>query len=245
MVIKAQGDWIKQKYQILNSFPFVIGVLYYTEVQTEEKQTRFIHALELKKFGLNPDQTNVLPKLMERDQTVFFPLQEVFIEDEMLFQVYHRLEGYLLAHYIKKHFPFELKEVLSLMRQITDCILRLYQQDQFAIVHPQNIIINSDKVVRFLYGGYADSLPKGMMLPKDKKAQMLYDSYGLGVLMYQMITGNSPMANGLKIPPISEYLSECPAVLDELVIASLSFDMEKRPTLEEFREKIDQLIRNT
>lgn len=244
MVSKSKNDWIQNHYRVINSFPFVIGVLYYTEVQNKEKekpQTRFIHALDLQKFGTAFNEEEQFQKLYQREKSLFFPLEDVFVEENVLFQVFRRLEGYLLTHYIKKHFPLELNEVLRFADQMIEHLLTLYEVDQFTIVHPQNLIISPSKEVRFLYGGPSGIIPKGLMITNDKKAEMLYDSYGMGALIYHMISGKSPMTNGLKIPPISQYLTDCPTELEELVTRSLSFDMEKRPTLEEFQKQLSQL----
>lgn len=245
MVMKSHGELIDNKYQIINSFPFVIGVLYYTEVQHKEKgkQTCFIHGLDLKRFEPRSEQVDWIEKLYNRKETVFFPLEEVFIEEDILYQVYKRLEGYLLVHYIKKHFPIDVKNVLRMAQQVVDHLLQLYEEDQFAIVHPQNIIVSRNEKLRFLYGGPAQNLPKGMVFTQQsKEVDQLYDSYGLGALLYQMLTGKSPMSNGLKIPPLHQFLSNCPPKLDDLVMRSLSFDVEKRPTIAEFDKSFKQLV---
>lgn len=235
---------IQNKYKVVNTFPFVIGVLYYTEVQQKEKgkQTYFIHGLDLKRFGLNSEKVNWTEKLYNRKETVFFPLIEVFIEEDILYQVYQRLEGYLLAHYIKKHFPIDIKQVLLMARQVVRHLLYLYENDQFTIVHPQNIIVSRTGELRFLYGG-PRQLPKGIVSTQEsKEVDQLYDSYGLGVLLYQMLTGKSPMKNGLKIPPLRQLLTNCPQELDDLVMRSLSFDAEKRPSLKEYNQIVKQLV---
>src|SRR5690606_1073028 len=116
-------------------------------------QTRFIHALDLQKFGPGFQEEESFQKLYHREKTLFFPLEDVFVEEKVLFQVFRRLEGYLLTHYIKKHFPLKLQDVLRLAVQMIEHLLTLYEKDQFTIVHPQNLIIGSNREVRFLYGG--------------------------------------------------------------------------------------------
>ncbi len=245
MVMKTYGERIDNKYQIINSFPFVIGVLYYTEVQQKEKerQTYFIHGLDLQRFEPRSEQKDWIEKLYHRNEAIFFPLERVFIEDGVLYQVYKRLEGNLLVHYIKKYFPLDLPRVLRMIQQVVDNLLHLYEENQFAIVHPQNIIVSREEKLRFLYGGPTSYLPKGMVFTQpSKEVDQLYDSYGLGALLYQMLTGKSPMSNGLKIPPLHQFMSNCPPKLDNLVMRSLSFDAEKRPTIKEIDKTIKQLV---
>ena len=243
--MKTQNELINHKYKILNSFPFVIGVLYYTEVQQKAKDqlTCFIHGLDLQRLGLSNQEEKWIEKLYHRNENIFIPLEEVFIEEAILYQVYKRLEGYLLVHYIKKHFPLPLNNVLKMIQQVTNHLLALYEEDQFAIIHPQNIIVSRDEKLRFLYGGPTQHLPRGMVFTQsNKEADQLVDSYSLGALIYQMLTGKSPMAKGLKIPSLQQLLSECPSALNDLVMRSLSFDADKRPRIEEFKDAVSQLV---
>lgn len=243
--MKSQGQLIHNKYKILNTFPFVIGVLYYTEVQSkeEEKPTCFLHGLDLKRLGFSVQQGQWIETLYDRNESIFIPLEEVFIEEDTLYQVYKRLEGYLLAHYIKNHFPIHITKCLTMVQQVIDHLLYLYQKKQFAIIHPQNMIISRDEKFRFLYGGPTEHLPRGMVYThQSEEANRQVDSYSLGALIYQMLTGKSPMSNGLKIPPLRQVVSDCPSELDQMVMRALSFDAEKRPSIEEFKTIVEQLV---
>lgn len=240
MRLKEQGEMINGKYRVLKTFPFVIGTLYYTEVKLDTgiTYTRFIHALEL---GAMPKQ--VEPEaVLARDELVFFPVREVFVEDGILYQVFRRLEGTLLAHHLIQHSPLNLKETVWIAREIVDHLLRLYGEDQLTIIHPQNIVLASGKAIRFLYGGSWGILPKGLAPQVDQKTNELVDSYTLGTLIYRMLTGKNPMGVGLTIPPISTYCSECPPELDEWVGRACSFDLHKRPTMSETADFLEWLI---
>ncbi|SEN59054.1 hypothetical protein SAMN05444955_11520 [Lihuaxuella thermophila] len=241
--MKAQGEWIRDKYRILKAFPFVIGVLYFTEANTKlGPQTRFVHALDVKAAGENISEEPILA----RDDSVFFPVREMFIEDGVLYQVFYRLEGNLLAHYIRHHAPLPVSDMAWMVRGITSHLLRLYREGSFTIVHPQNIIITSGNAIRFLYGGPIGVLPKGIgadRLPREDALEMnhLYDSYTVGTLIYQMLTGKNPLAAGIEVPPISTYRPDCPGELEELVKKALSFAVRKRPRIEEIFGLLDHL----
>jgi serine/threonine protein kinase len=220
----------------------VIGTLYYTQFHSDhgDLHTRFVHALDVEPLK----ERLVLESIPLRDETVFFPIREVFVEEDVLYQVFHRLEGTLLAHYISQRSPLSLDETVWLARGIVNHLLRLYEEGQFTLVHPQNMVLTPGKALRFLYGGRLGMLPKGagmdlMQLAQNCEMDRLYDSYTLGAMVYRMLTGKNPMAQGLTIPPISTYCSECPSELDELVMRSFSFDLNKRPKIEEFADFLD------
>jgi hypothetical protein len=244
MVMKAQGEWIHKTYQVLKTFPFVVGILYYTKVKSKsgDSQTRFVHALDVRAISGQIKQELILT----RDDSVFFPVREVFIEEDILYQVFHRLEGTLLAHYLQQHTPLPISEMVWIIRGITNHLLRLYEYRQFTLVHPQNTVITSGKAIRFLYGGPIGALPKAIGVGTGdhtvaREIDNLYDSYTIGAMIYRMLTGKNPMATGLKIPPISTYYPECPPELEKMVTRAISFDMYKRPKIEEFSEFIDWL----
>lgn len=244
MDVKEQGALIGGKYKVQKAFPFVIGTLYYAEMEMPQgfKRTCFLHALSEHAISKVDD----LEKIKMRDETVFFPVCEVFIDDHVLYQVFRRLEGELLGHYMMKKGPLSLVTVTELVRGMLFHLLRLEGEGQFTIIHPQNIVMVQGKTLRFLYGGTLGLLPKvaGMFPIGEMDLQQLsqsYDSYTLGVLIYQMLTGKNPIGQGLTIPPIRDFAPDCPKDLDELVARSFSFDQMKRPTIQEWVDYFDWL----
>ncbi len=230
-----EGEWIKSKYRVIRKFPFVIGTLYYTEYHhgQNELHTRFVHALDLHLLNKKPN----IRSLLERDDQVFFPIGEVFTDEdkELLFQVFHHLEGTLLAHYLGTHAPLSLKETIELGRKTVQHLLRLYESGQFTLVHPQNMVLVPGRSLRFLYGGKRGELPKGLAGSRggNSRVDQIYDSYTVGVFLYKMLTGKNPMAQGITIPSISSFRKDCPSELDQFVLKSVSLDIKKRPGVEE------------
>jgi hypothetical protein len=241
---KTQGEWIKGTYRVVKAFPFVIGTLYFTELRLDsgDVATRFIHALDIEPVR---DRIRV-ESVFHRDEIVFFPVRDAFVEEDVLYQVFHRMEGTLLAHHLSRCSPLPFSEGLRLIRRIVNHLRRLYDQRQFTLVHPQNMVLTTDRSLRFLYGGRLGFLPKGVgmdfsLYSPDQERDMLYDSYTLGVLIYQILTGNNPMGQGLTITPLSTVRRDCPPELNELVMRSFSFDMGKRPRIEEYARLLNWL----
>ncbi|AUS07588.1 hypothetical protein C1X05_01085 [Laceyella sacchari] len=239
MKLKEQGEMINGTYRVLKTFPFVIGTLYYTEARQESGIVckRFVHALELDAMPHQVEPEEVLA----RDESVFFPVKEVFVEDGVLYQVFRRLEGNLLAHHLIQHSPLNLEETVWIARGIVNHLLRLYGEKQLTIIHPQNVLLTPGKAIRFLYGGAWGTLPKGLAPQVDQKTNQLVDSYTLGTLIYRMLTGKNPIGVGLTIPPISTYCKECPPELDEWIERTCSFDLHKRPTIAETADFLEWL----
>lgn len=244
MNMKEQGALIGEKYKVLKAFPFVIGTLYFVEMKMEEgtHRTCFLHALNASAISGELD----LERIRKRDEYVFFPVREAFVDEDVLYQVFRRLEGVLLGHHLQEKGPLSLKAVTEIARGLLHHLLRLDEEGQFTIIHPQNVVMIQGKSLRFLYGGELGLLPKmAGMIPfggTDLRAvSQSYDSYTLGVLIYQMLTRKNPIGQGLTIPPIRDFAPDCPPELDHLVKQSFSFDLEKRPTISEWMDYFDWL----
>lgn len=248
MNMKKKGEWIRDTYQVINSFPFVQGVLYYTEVASNRKAyeqeglplpTRFIHGLDLRyvKRGAR------LEKILRRDGSAFFPLQGLFVEQGVLYQVFTRLEGTLMAHHLYRSVPLSLEETLHWLKEISGHLVRLYENGQFTVVHPQNILLKG-RAVRFLYGGAAGVLPKVSRMkakesiPADPRAKMqqeqAMDVYSLGALAYIMLTGTSPAAGAVR--SLRAHRPDVPEELERLVMQTLLPRPKERPRMDDLWE---------
>jgi tetratricopeptide (TPR) repeat protein len=246
MKIRQKGEWIRDTYEVLNVFPFVQGVLYYTQVSGEKdgeeeapRRTRFIHALDVRYLNRNAKLNTVL----KRDRSAFFPLRGLFVEEGVLYQVFNRLDGTLLAHHLYRSVPLSLEETVHIVKQITKHLMQLYQSGQFTVVHPQNMLLTGDEV-RFLYGGPSNVLPKGIRSKSSTAGSgrvnvQALDAYSLGALAYIMLTGTSPNAEG-QIKPIRTFRRDVPPQLEQFILHALSPDPGQRPTVSHLWEWIKE-----
>ncbi|WP_124726354.1 hypothetical protein [Staphylospora marina] len=230
--MKSAGDMIGGCFKVIQSFPFVIGTLYFAE-EAVSGQTRscFIHALSERVAGKLPDPEAVI----RRDASVFFPIRKVFVEDGTLYQVFDRLSGTLLAYRLERE-SFRVPEAAALGRKVCSRVLSLYARGEFALVHPQNMLLLPKGNIRFLYGGKQGVLPKqpGLFMDTNAKSRRLeeqIDVFMLGAMVYRMITGRNPVSTGLKVPRASRFRPDIPREMDDLLDEALSASPEKRPEL--------------
>jgi tetratricopeptide (TPR) repeat protein len=221
---KQKGERIRGSYEVLSVFPFVEGVLYFTSVkkEAEEGTTRFIHAVKLK---TQPEE-HELEELKKRNSEVFFPVQDVFIEDGILYQVFERMEGDLLGVYLMRSAPLPMAEVANLLKNITSHLLQCYDDEQFALIDPQNMVLQSDGHLRFLYGG-----PNRLF---GHYRQETEDVKKLGQLLYFMLTKERIDDKTTQIDSIRSSRSDLPLQLEGLLLRSLSNDAIKRPRIHDF-----------
>lgn len=241
MKIKQKGERIRSTFRVFQSFPFIQGVLYYAEITPQQGEsseplpTRFLHGLDIRLVRKGTD----LRRLLKRDRSAFFPVQGLFVEEGTLYQVFGKLEGNLMAHYLYRSVPLPLNQVTHFLRSITGHLVRIHKQGMFTVVHPQNMLITTDSV-RFLYGGPLGLLPKtrgshtGTLDPVAVRQQdQSMDAYSLGALAYIMLTGTNPAPGGTLLP-VRSYRGDVPQPLEHLIMQSLLSAPRSRPRVEEF-----------
>ncbi|GAA5345803.1 tetratricopeptide repeat protein [Planifilum fimeticola] len=227
MKMKQSGEWIGYTYRVLDAFPFVQGILYYSAVeggdwepgQGESQPTRFILAVGKRK------REESARHLLKRDDAAFFPVEEEFVDEGVLYWVFRPLAGNLLAHRLIQAGSLPLGEVRSLLSAIFGHARRLASKGEYAVVDPLNILETTDGNVRFLYGGAAGSLP-GAEIPDVEKQWV----FGIASLAYRLLTGHMP-PEGAALPPLRRHRGDIPAVWDGLIRKALSSDPSARPTL--------------
>ncbi|MBA4603011.1 tetratricopeptide repeat protein [Thermoactinomyces mirandus] len=221
---KKKGESIQGKYEVLSVFPFVEGVLYYTALKKEgeEVSTRFIHAVTLE----NKPRESELNELKKRNSEVFFPISDVFMEGNILYQVFERMEGDLLGVYLIRSAPLPMDEVARFLKNITSHLLQCYDDEQFALVDPQNMVIHSEGNIRFLYGG-----PDRLFGFYRRETE---DVKKLAQLLYFMLTKKQIDEKTSQFEPVRSTRPDMSLELESLLKRALSNDAIKRPRIQDF-----------
>lgn len=241
MKMKQKGERIRDTFRVLQAFPFVQGVLYYAEVVPRQGgdtsaplPTRFLHGLDIQQVRKGADLRN----LLKRDRDAFFPIQGLFVEEGILYQVFGKLDGNLMAHHLYRSVPLPLNQANHILQCVSGHLVRIHQQGLFTVIHPQNMLLTKDSV-RFLYGGPFGLLPKtrgggaaGTADPAVARQQaQSMDAYSLAVLAYIILTGSSPSSE--KLLPIRSYRNDVPQRLEHLIMQSLLAEPRSRPRVED------------
>jgi len=134
---------------------------------------------------------------------------DVGVEDGEHYIVMEYIEGKTLKQLLKKRESLTLTEVIDIMTQLTDGIAHAHES---YIIHrdikPQNIMIEDNGLIKITDFGIAMALNATQLtqtnsvmgsvhyLPPEqasgKGATVKSDIYSLGILMYELLTGNVP-----------------------------------------------------
>ena len=134
---------------------------------------------------------------------------DVGVEDNQHYIVMEYIEGKTLKQLLKKRETLTLTEVIDIMTQLTDGMSHAHES---YIIHrdikPQNIMIEDNGLIKITDFGIAMALNATQLtqtnsvmgsvhyLPPEqasgKGATIKSDIYSLGILMYELLTGNVP-----------------------------------------------------
>lgn len=134
---------------------------------------------------------------------------DVGVEDNQHYIVMEYIEGKTLKQLLKKRESLTLTEVIDIMTQLTDGMAHAHES---YIIHrdikPQNIMIEDNGLIKITDFGIAMALNATQLtqtnsvmgsvhyLPPEqasgKGATIKSDIYSLGILMYELLTGNVP-----------------------------------------------------
>ncbi|TCS96704.1 protein kinase family protein [Hazenella coriacea] len=236
MHMKEKGQKIQQ-YVVLNRFPFIQGLLYYVEQsstdETSSSTTRFILALDVSSFPPGSDITS----LLQRNSQVFFPIEQIFIEDGVVYQVFEKMEGTLFAFYLQKAGPLPLGEVLQLLRNTCEHLYLLKENKHWTIIHPENMCLGSKHQVRFFLGGPVELFSSTELNESESLHQ-------LASTVYTMLTGKW-VKQDETVESIRNFRKDVPLELENLLMRSLSPDPSRRPVLQDLLKWVRQANPNT
>ncbi|MGA9174688.1 MAG: tetratricopeptide repeat protein [Thermoactinomyces sp.] len=179
-----KGEWIRDTYEVLQVFPLHLGTMYFTRLRPNpadaddaQTATRFILAVQ----AASPSPDVPLTTLLERDESRFVPVEAVFVENETLYWVYRRLPENWLAHRLLSTHRLPETEIAPLLQQVIRTFMQAERNGEWTFIHPENLFLDKDGRVRFLYGG-----PPWLTRPPISTEG---EGPRLGFLAYSLLTG--------------------------------------------------------
>jgi len=150
---------------------------------------------------------------------------DVGVEDGSHYIVMEYIEGKTLKQLLKKRESLTLSEVIDIMTQLTDGIAHAH--DSYIIhrdIKPQNIMIEDDGRIKITDFGIAMALNATQVtqtnsvmgsvhyLPPEqasgKSATIKSDIYSLGIMMYELLTGNVPFKGDNAVEIALKHMKE-------------------------------------
>lgn len=205
---------------------------------------------------------------MQRVQPLVAPgwarLIEAGNDQGQFFIVREYVAGYLLSQKIRIQAPFSWREAVSILQLLSQMVADLHQQGWVhGHLHPANIFISRQGYLKITDVGQAAALVQAYgtvyaqlanpvyLAPEQRRGrppQVASDFYGLGVVLYELLTGHPPSPSTLGTPDgsfislLREKRAEIPRELERITMKMLQSAPTRRySSAVELREDLKRL----
>lgn len=183
-------------------------------------------------------------------------IYDIGIEEDVHFIVMEYIAGSNLKEYIKRHAPLPIDEAVEITKQIAEALAHAHQNH---IIHrdikPHNILISEHGSAKVTDFGIARAVTSATIThtgsvmgsvhyfsPEQARGGMTgekSDIYSLGVVLYEMVTGELPFSGESPISVALKHLQdtfteprelnpEIPQSVENIITRSLAKDADKR-----------------
>lgn len=248
---------LKQRYRIIACVGSGgMGAVY----QAEDTQlgNRKVALKEMSQSGLNPQEQKEAADAFRQEAIILARLQhrslpsifDHFEENGRWYLVMSFIEGETLADYLShtQSGKLPLNEVVQIGIELCTVLSYLHAQQPpiiFRDLKPSNIMRESDGHIYLIDFGIARHFKPGQAKDTAYYGSMGYappeqygkaqttprsDIYSLGVVLYQLLSGQDPSVTPFRFPPLQSYVPTVPTALATLITSMLELDEDTRPT---------------
>ena len=279
--IALSGFWKKQKfvgnYKLLDKIGVGgMGTVYKAENRTDKTQTVAIKVLKEELFEDESSRKRFKQEAVIVDQLDHPNIVRVFERGESkqsMFIAMELLEGRTLTDKISQDERLNILEALYIMSQVTDAIAKIHSK---GIIHrdmkPDNVMLvkkgSDPNFVKLLDFGLARMqhqtrlTQSGMvigtinyMAPEQISGAGFSgatDIYSMGVMFYEMLTGEKPFVGETTIDIMKQIIDktpiepirfrfEVPTELNELIVQMMEKESDDRPDVEDVLETLKRI----
>lgn len=180
---------------------------------------RFVAVKEIRE-GASVEEMKLLRELEHTGLPVIY---DYFKERESTWLVMEYIEGMTLRQYLSRHKRVDEKQAVKWMLELCQIFHYLHDRHPAVIyrdLKPENIMIRQDGriklidlggAIRFACGRESIDMCAGTegYCPKEQwkngRGDVSWDIYAMGMVFYEMLTGNSPSKPPYERRPLSEY----------------------------------------
>jgi tRNA A-37 threonylcarbamoyl transferase component Bud32 len=247
---------LKQRYRVVRSLgKGGMGTVYLA--QDTQLGDRAVALKKMTRGTLTEEQKQQAVENFRREAYMLARLQhpnlpniyDHFEEDGHWYLVMSFIQGEALDKYLARAQDqrLPLQEVLFIGRELCNVLAYLHQHQPpiiFRDLKPSNIMLSSDGHIYLIDFGIARHFKPEQTRDTNHYASLGYappeqfgqsqtteqsDIYSLGVTLYQLLSGYSPVWSPFRLPPLQSLVPTLPDQLVRLITWMLELDARKRP----------------
>ena len=230
----------------------------------------------IKTFKIDANDTDAVKRFNREAKAVtslshpnIVSIYDVENEGDFYYLILEYVEGMTLKDYMAKNPKMPVETIVHIAKQIADGLSHAHQN---GIIHrdikPQNILMNNDLTCKITDFGIARAYGDTTLTQTNQMLGTVYylspeqargnvataqsDIYSLGILIFEMITGQIPfkgesaVAIALKhlqeeLPDIDRYRENVPQSVKNIALKHLQ---EELPDIDRYRENVPQSVKN-
>ena len=239
-------------FDLLTKQPCALKLIHPHLASDEAIHGRFVQELTLTQTLTHPNIVRSFSLLEDTERNVTFFTME-YVQGQSLEELLEEAEAEDTA--------LALEQTLEIVKAVGDALNHAHSK---GVIHrdikPANVLLSEDGAIKIMDFGIARAISEDeekfhtghvgtvyYMAPEQLKGNapvsQAADQFSLGVMLYQMLTGELPVGHA---PAPSELVEDLPTALDAVVLRTLSPLPDRRfDSIRDFLEALDKAMKRT